>query len=284
MAEEESQGTYYGNLLSYKFYMLPTSQKMYGNSKSKIKHHQNVQQLLYVLALLGTSTTWEMTKKKFPNDNSKVREKEKEYRRLLVGRTDRGKHSSGVLEFGLVVKDGKVFRHPVSDKYRLSLHGILFCFNTLNLSKDEIDIVAQNYSKVLPKVFGKWDYLKSKVGDDVYKLSILAKGLLLDNPLIVKTHDNPFYELMSYIHIKYRRYFESISEKSLANQISFWFYTYFLYDSENKSSKKAIVGVKRLQQILNDDAELKKWYLSFVKESDKYYRTRVKTIKNSGLI
>ncbi len=284
MAEEESQGTYYGNLLSYKFYMLPTSQKMYGNSKSKIKHHQNVQQLLYVLALLGTSTTWEMTKKKFPNDNSKVREKEKEYRRLLVGRTDRGKHSSGVLEFGLVVKDGKVFRHPVSDKYRLSLHGILFCFNTLNLSKDEIDIVAQNYSKVLPKVFGKWDYLKSKVGDDVYKLSILAKGLLLDNPLIVKTPDNPFYELMSYIHIKYRRYFESISEKSLADQISFWFYTYFLYDSENKSSKKAIVGVKRLQQILNDDAELKKWYLSFVKESDKYYRTRVKTIKNSGLI
>ena len=284
MAEEENQGTHYGNLLSYKFYMLPTSQKMYGNSQSKIKHHQNVQQLLYVLAMLGASTTWEMTKKKFPNDNAKVREKEKEYRRLLVGRTDRGKHSSGVLEFGLVVKDGKVFRHPVSDKYRLSLHGILFCLNTLNLNKDEIDIVAQNYSKVLPKVFGKWGYLKSKIGDDVYKLSILAKGLLLDNPLIVKTLDNPFYELMSYIHIKYRRYFESISEKSLADQISFWFYTYFLYDSGNKKSKKTVVGVKRLQQILNDDAELKKWYLNFVKESDKYYKTRVKTIKNSGLI
>lgn len=284
MAEDENQGTHYGNLLSYKFYMLPTSQKMYGNSQSKIKHHQNVQQLLYVLAMLGASTTWEMAKKKFPNDNAKVREKEKEYRRLLVGRTDRGKHSSGVLEFGLVVKDGKVFRHPVSDKYRLSLHGILFCLNTLNLNKNEIDIVAQNYSKVLPKVFGKWNYLKSRIDDDVYKLSILAKGLLLDNPLIVKTTDNPFYELMSYIHIKYRRYFESISEKSLADQISFWFYTYFLYDSGNKKSKKAVIGVKRLQQILNDDAELKKWYLSFVKESDKYYKTRVKTIKNSGLI
>ena len=279
-----NQGTHYGNLLSYKFYMLPTAQKLYGNSKSKIKHHQNVQQLLYVLASLGASTTWEMTKRKFPNDNSKVREKEKEYRRLLIGRTDRGKHSSGILEFGLVVKDGKVFRHPVSDKYRLSLHGMLYCMNTLNLNENDIDVIAKNYSKVLPKVFGKWEFLKSKIGNDVYKLRILAKGLLLDNPLIVKNSNNPLYELMSFIHIKYRRYFESISENDLADQISFWFYTYFLYDSNDKKSTKKTLGIKKLQDVLEQDLELKNWYLKFVKESDKYYKARIKTIKNSGLI
>ena len=279
-----NQGTHYGNLLSYKFYMLPTAQKLYGNSKSKIKHHQNVQQLLYVLASLGASTTWEMTKKKFPNDNSKVREKEKEYRRLLIGRTDRGKHSSGILEFGLVVKDGKIFRHPVSDKYRLSLHGILYCMNTLNLNENDIDVIAKNYSKILPKVFGKWDFLKSRIGNDVYKLRILAKGLLLDNPLIVKNPNNPLYELMSFIHIKYRRYFESISENDLADQISFWFYTYFLYDPNNTKATKKILGIKKLQNVLEQDLEIKNWYLKFVKESDKYYRARVKTIKNSGLV
>ena len=277
------QGTHYGNLLSYKFYMLPTAKKIYGTIKSKTKHHQNVQQLLQVLALIGTSTTWEMTKKKFPNDNSKVREKEKEYRRLLIGRIDRGKHSSGILELGLVVKDGKVLRHPVSDKYRLSLHGLLYCINILDFTKKDLDVVAKNYSHILPKVFGKWEYLKSIVGDDVYKIQILSKGLLLDNPLIVKNSNNPLYELMSFIHIKYRRYFEFIPEGGLADQISFWFYTYFLYDSSNTKSKKIQPGIRKLQKILRKDKELKEWYMKFV-EADRYYSERANTIKNSGLM
>lgn len=279
------QGTHYGNLLSYKFYMLPTAKKIYGNPKSKTKHHKNVQQLLYVLTLLGTSTTWEMAKKRFPNDNSKVREKEKEYRRLLVGRNDRGRHSSGILEFGMVVKDGKVLRYPVSDKYRLSLHGVLYCMNTLNLNNNDVDVIAKNYSKVLPKVFGRWDFLKSMIGDDVYKIGILAKGLLLDNPLIVKNPNNPLYELMSFIHIKYRRYFESISEEDLAEQISLWFYTYFLYDpAQSTRPRKIQPGIKKLQEILKKDSDLNEWYMKFVRESDRYYRDRVSTIKNSGLM
>ena len=278
------QGTHYGNLLSYKFYMLPTAKKIYGTAKSKTKHHQNVQQLLQVLALIGTSTTWEMTKKKFPNDNSKVREKEKEYRRLLIGRTDRGKHSSGILELGLVVKDGKILRHPVSDRYRLSLHGILYCIHTLNFTKNELDLIAENYSHVLPKVFGKWEYLKSIIGDDVYKIQILSRGLLLDNPLIVKNSNNPLYELMSFIHIKYRRYFEFITEEGLADQISLWFYTYFLYDSSSTKLKKVQLGIRKLQKVLNNDSEIKEWYMDFVRDADKYYSERANTIKNSGLM
>ena len=60
---------------------------------------------------------------------------------------------------------------------------------------------------------------------------------------------------MSYIHIKYRRYFESISENDLADQISFWFYTYFLYDSSgNTKSTKIIPGIRKLQRVLDQDA------------------------------
>ena len=281
----DDQGTHYGNLQSYKFYMLPTAKKLYGTSTSHVKHHQNVQQLLHVLALLGTSTTWEMAKKRFPNDNSRVREKEKEYRRLLIGRTDRGRHSSGVLDFGLVVKDGQVQRYPVSDKYRLSLHGILYCLNVLNLNQNDVDLIARNYSTVIPKIFGKWDLLKSLIGDDVYKLRILSKGLLLDNTLIVKAKNNPLYELMSYIHVKYRRYFESISEEYLADQISLWFYTYFLYDSDSdKTSKQTPSGIKKLLRVLKHNSELQDWYLKFVNESGKYYQERVDTIRSSGLI
>ncbi|QMU55451.1 MAG: hypothetical protein GKS07_01230 [Nitrosopumilus sp.] len=279
------QGTHYGNLLSYKYYMRPTAQKMYGHSpNTKIKHHENVQKILQILALNGTCTTWEMAKIRFPNDNDKVRTKEKEFRRLLVGRIDRGKHSSGMLELGLVVKDGKVYRHPVSDKYRLSLHGILYCLDVLNLNKNDIDKISEKYADVLPKVFGKWDYLKSATEDQVYTIQILARGLLLDNPEIVKNKTNPMYELMSFIHTKFRKNFESISERDLAEQISLWFYTYLLYDTELKSKARSLTSVKKLQRILDQDDSLSRWYLKFVKDADRYYAKRADTIKKSGLL
>ena len=284
MAIDSEQGTHYGNLLSYKYYMRPTAHRMYGySSKPKIKHHENIQKLLQILALNGTCTTWEMAKIRFPNDNLRVRTKEKEYRRLLVGRTDRGKHSSGILEFGLVVKDGKVYRHPISDKYRLSLHGLLYCLDVLDLDKKDIDKIAEKYADVLPKLFGKWNYLKNIIGDQIYKIQILARGLLLDNPEIVKNKTNPLYELMSFIHTKYRRNFESISEKDLAEQISLWFYTYLLYDVESKKNGKS-ASIKKLQKILDQDDKLNDWYLKFVKEANNYYAKRVDTIKKSGLL
>ncbi len=285
MAIDAEQGTHYGNLLFYKYYMRPTAQKMYGHSSNpRIKHHENVQKVLQILALNGTCTTWEMAKIRFPNDNDKIRTKEKEFRRLLVGRTDRGKHSSGLLELGLIVKDGKVYRYPVSDKYRLSLHGILYCLDVLNLNKNDIDKISENYANVLPKIFGKWNYLKNTTGEQVYKIQILARGLLLDNPEIVKTKTNPMYELMSFIHTKFRRNFESISEKDLAEQISLWFYTYLLYDIESKGSGKSSTSVKKLQKILEQDDDLHKWYLRFVKDADRYYTKRADTIKKSGLL
>ena len=97
MSTLPDQGTQYGNLFSYKYYLRPLSHRLYGNSsKTKIKHQQNVQKLLQILFTNGTSTTWDMAKIKFHNDISAIRTKEKEYRRLLIGRTDRGKHSPGV--------------------------------------------------------------------------------------------------------------------------------------------------------------------------------------------
>ncbi len=62
--------------------------------------------LLELFALQGTRTTWQLAKIQLANNISALRTREKEYRRLLVGREDRGKHYPGLLELGLVVKDG----------------------------------------------------------------------------------------------------------------------------------------------------------------------------------
>ncbi len=118
--------------------------------------------------------------------------------------------------------------------------------------------MVSKYANALPKIFGKWEFLKSIIDDEVYKLEILSKGLLLDNPETRKSPDNPIYELMSFIHIKYRRNFESISERELADQISYWFYIFLLYQRQSSKKIRTQTGIQKLQNIFQRDDELRK--------------------------
>ena len=273
----------YGNLQNYKLYLRPNAHNHYGFpnlQKSQLtKHQQNVRNLLYLMSKNKSMTTWDLAKISIPDDISKLREREKIYRRLLVGRKDKGKHSDGILDLGLVVKDGKSLKTGKADKYRLSLYGILYCIDVLSLNKKEVDAIAEKYSDVLPKVFGKWDYLKSKIGDKVYGISLLANGLLADNPQIQVSSSIPFYELMSFIHIKFQRNFENISEEQLSEQISYWFYVNLLYSPMETTN----VGIDNLNPIFEDDSELKKWFLTFFKESTKYFHDRYSVLKKSKI-
>ena len=241
MPSPEEQGTVYGNLHSYKMYTRPTAQRIFGTfsyrKKTGPKHHENVQRILEILALNGALTTWGMAKTHL-SDSTNIRSKEKEYRRLLVGRSSRGKHLPGLLEVGLVVKDGKSMLKAPADQYRLSLHGILYSLDVLNMTNKEIDKMAEKYSNILPMVFGKWNYLKGIIGDEVYRLKILAGGLFMDNVQIANITKFPVYELMTYLNIKYQNNFEQIDEMDLANQISYWFYTTLLVPSKLKPTSK----------------------------------------------
>lgn len=241
-------------------------------------HQQTVRNMLGIMIKNKPMTIWDMAKVKFANDTSKLRYREKKYRRLLVGREDRGKHSAGILELGLVIKDGTSHKKVIADKYRLSLHGILYCINALQLTEKEFETIVEKYHKVLPKVFGKWDYLKSKIGKDVYTIKLLSKGLIADNPQIITNSKTPFYELMSYLTIKYHRNYESISEEELANQISIWFYINLLYQPYSKK-EKTYEGLERLDQVFEDDPELRKWFNGFFKEAKAYYVNRNSMMK-----
>ena len=269
------QNSIFGNLQAYKFHIRPTAQRLFGDSSQikKTKHQQNVQHLLRILMLGGSGTTWDMAKIMVLNDISKVRTREKNYRRLLIGRVDRGKSSEGILQLGLVVKDGKSFKRAPADKYRLSLHGILYSLDVLRPTNNEIDILSSKYSHVLPKVFGKWDYLKPIIGKDLYNLKILAKGELLDDQKSAEFSSFPFHELMLFLTMKYSKNLASISEHDLADQISFWFYTSLLYNSKlHLDKRRRTLGVKKLMQIFQDDEDLAKWYVSFFNETKAFYK------------
>jgi len=270
-----SKNSTFGNLQYYKFHIRPTAVRLFGDSSQikKTKHQENVQHLLKILMLTGTGTTWDIAKVMVLNDMSKIRTREKNYRRLLIGRVDRGQSSEGILQLGLVVKDGKSFKRAPADMYRLSLHGILYSLDVVRPTNNEIDILASKYSHILPKIFNKWDYLKSIIGKDVYNLKILAKGLLLDDQKSGEFSSFPFHELMLFLTIKYSKNLKNITEHDLADQISFWFYTSILYNPKlHLDKRKRTLGVKKLMKIFQDDEELAKWYMSFFDETKAFYK------------
>ena len=279
----ESQGTVYGNLYAYKMYTRPTSQRLFGSysfrKKTGTKHHENVQKMLEILALHGTLTTWGIAKTHL-DDSGSIRTKEKEYRRLLVGRMARGKHTIGLLELGLVVKDGKSLVKAPADQYRLSLHGILYCLDVLDMTDKQIDVMVEKYASVLPMVFGKWEYLKLNIGNEIYRLKNLAAGLFMDNIQIAKISNFPVYELMTYLNVKYQNNFEQIEEEELANQISIWFYTNLLVPAKFRSSgKHTSLEIKQWRKTIHGDLHIKKWYYDFVNEAIKFYNNRFSKLK-----
>ena len=263
----------YGNLQAYKMHIRPNiHQILYGNSRKKIpknKHAENIINILEILATNGHSTTWQIAKNRIGSDMEKLRTREKEYRRLLIGRNDKKRHNVGLLELGLVIQDGVNCDRGPAAQYRLSLHGILCCIDILDLDENTLDQIATTYSNILPKVFGKWEFLKSVLNKDIYKIKILSKGIILDNLIPLQESDFPLSELMSFIHIKYKQKFENIDENDLAEQISLWFYTNLLYCSTKKIHSK-IVKQKSfhtmLAKVLSKDPNLKRWYNKFLVE------------------
>lgn len=281
----DNVGGTYGNLHSYKLYTRPTARKLFGEysyrRRQLSKHQENVQRMLHVLALNGPMTTWGMAKVDILDDTEMIRTKEKQYRKLLVGRIDRGKRSSGVLDIGIVVIDGKSNLRAPANVYRLSLHGILYCLDVLNLTNREIDLMAQKYSNILPSVFGRWCYLKSIITNDVYKLRLLGKGLLLDSAQTATMSKFPVYEVLTYLSVKYQDYFEHISEKDLSEQISLWYYTHLLIPSSSTTTKKRVPSeVKQWYKLFEKgDKELKQWYQEFLDETIDFYKKRFEIVK-----
>lgn len=266
----------FGNYLSYLRYTLPTSRQLFGARsfrKKKLRIHQEkVQQMLESLAKNGSMTTWEMAKIQRCYDAASVRAMDKDFRRLLIGRRERGKASPGLVDIGLVIAEQKIENGITLNSYRLSIHGILYCITTLELAEHEIDTLALKYSNVLPMVFGKWKYLKSIIGSNVYNLQILASGVALDNIRTTSISNLPIFELYNYLNAKYQNYYESISENNLADQVSLWFFThnltmYLLNDGKH--------GLQTWKKIFQNDKELSLWFFSFLDETIAFYKKRL---------
>lgn len=272
------------SLLSYKYFIRPTVHKLYGDSAPENKHQKNVQEIIRMLAKNGPMTTWEMAKLTHGVDMVQLRTKEKEYRRLLKGRVDRGQTSQGIIDLNLVVVDGVSTKRNPGNYYRLSLFGILYCLDVLRFNHDEIDLLAKNYREILPFVFGKWEFLKSILGNDAYMINMLGKGMLFDNPNLITILNPAFFELITYFNIKSNTVSTSLNEKKLAELISLWFYISLLYFPPLTSKKKIRDQNIFLKKVLDNDKFLNDWFTDFLTEAQSYYDERSKLVRDVSIV
>lgn len=265
-----------GNLKSYKTYTLPSARRIYGDhskTSSLTKHQANIQELLGLLAVNGLLSTWEMAKLSKSGDLSHMRTREKEYRRLLMGRVDEGKKASGILDLGLVVKF--LPQNNIRAKYRLSIHGLLYAVSVLDLSPKDYDSIAKSYSEILPHIFGKWDLLKSHIKKPEMTLAGIALGYSPENVYTLQNMELPINETSRYLEIKYAPFYETISEPDLADQLSYQYYTSILSEKNTESS------IKTLQKIFSKDEELKIWYQKFIGDVLSFYEKKFNNLHTS---
>lgn len=218
-------GGAYGNLSSYKHCTRPAAHRLYGGyAGPRTKHQEGMRDILRALFGHGACTTWEAARIALrTRDMSRVRAKEKEFRRLFEGRRDAKRRTGGMLDAGLVERE----RDGERSRYRLSIHGLLYCIDAMSPSAAEMDRMAAAYAGVVPRVLGRWGQLREALGDGASTpLRILAKGILLDGG--GSGAGPPLRETMAFLGAKYHRRYESIPEAELAEQLSYWYYTFLL--------------------------------------------------------
>lgn len=273
-----------GNLLSYKVYTKPMIEKICGglqNPEKLSSHQKNIRRILRVLAINGQQSTWSIAKILYRMEKFSVREKEKEIRRIISGRVDRCKRTPGILNLGIIEKITRDYGH-ITNEYRLTLSGILFVIDGLELTDDEIDKMVQKHQDSLPLVFGIWDELKRELGKDVYNIRLISSGLLLDNIQTELFTRGPMYELMNFLNIKYHKNFEHLTGHEFSEQISYWFYTSLMMSSTDTKRNNSLE--KKFKKIFFNHPQLEKWYLNFIDEAKKYYKKRLYNLDEFKII
>jgi len=186
-------------------YTIPGNSEFNERKFDKIKwsnsKNRNFFTIIKTLAELGSSTIDEIIQHEnnllyFKNDSSAYAA----YRRVILG--DKDGDVKGLIEKQMIVPsetDDKLYK-----KYELSLHGVFYAIKLFmdgeilslgdqkgmlkidprvggyDFSKQKeypdtiVDILAKNYSHLIPLIFGKWNYLKKNPRIDVYRLFSLA--------------------------------------------------------------------------------------------------------------
>lgn len=239
--------------------------------KMNAEHGQNIKRILRFLAFRNkTATTWDFRRECF----SKFRDKEGETmaRRILCGRTDRGKRSVGLVDLGIVSKIIDKSDPSSSASYELTLYGLLYAIRVCDFSNKELFKVARNHPEMIPYVFGKADYLESK-HVNLEPLRIIANGEIrrFESSMLTSI---PYHDLLSFLLTEYLERW-LMPQDQFVNFISLWFYTYLML----ASAKKNRTVSKKWAEVMWSDDEIVLWYGAFMSQASEFYEKRSNHIR-----
>ncbi len=215
-------------------------------------HRSFIVAMLKHLYLNGPESCWGFGQNCFKKYNDRVGDNMA--RRILEGRIDRkNKNSPGLVELGLVsyVKT----RHGTINKklYKLSIFGLLYSIKVCKFTSSELYHVSEKNQFLLPLIFEKIWYLKRN-NISLKPLEIIASGKInnLDDAFVSKL---PYYEIMNFLIIIYAKHL--ITQEDFTNFITFWFYTYLIWNLSNPDSSQIS---NKWQKIMRDNREIRTWF------------------------
>jgi len=189
--------------------------------------------------------------------------------RILGGRKDKEKFSAGLIEEKAVKKESI---NKKESTFELTLFGLLYTIKLCNFTSKQIYQIAKHYEDTLPYVFDKHEYLKKNKVNLLIPLKILAEGSMskLERSMQVNI---PYQELLNYLNSQYPR--SGISENMFRNFISYWFYTYLLWDLIINNKKQ----LKKWHKIISNDHDIQLWYNALIHGALQFYSERFQITK-----
>lgn len=236
-------------------------------------YEKNNKKIIKFLALNGSHSTWNISKKLF--SNLSVILTDQMIRRYFLGRSDiyinknknkNKKFSSGLLSFNLVQKKKDINGNNI---YGLTIFGILYALKINNFSSKQLFEISKHYPDVLPMVFGKSNYLQ-KNGVNLNSLKLLARSNMIDLHKIVDG-PAPYLEMMNLLLIifPHKHYV-----KTLEDFVQFWFYTYLIMLLRNNHSFNPNKIFQRWNKLISNDDEIKSWFFPFLYNTNSFYSHR----------
>lgn len=228
-----------------KDYTFPKSDKFNNHEFNKCRWDDSSAK--NICAILWSLTTGPKTVSEIVNndgyspENKRKKSRHDIYYRLLTGNQ---KSVPSLIEKEVVIEYDKITSSKPTQRFGLTLFGVFYCVALFSKSAylKTLDNIAISYPNLLPLVFGKWDYLKKKIGSERRVLLGLAniKNSSLDSPL---TNTRALYLVGHSTNNPY------------VDEVTLWFY--------GKISN--IFSSRALASIIRGDKEIFEWYYQVLK-------------------
>jgi len=281
----------YDTLLSHYPFLVNKLDVRFGGPKydkeTQVRGRKELVQILKHLSIYKQSTSKEIAKaelNKKPNAKVKLKSREDYFRKFI---------HKYLIPNRLVKVDGlKRQYNNNAEAYSLTVFGILYSIHFFSKDEDAIiNNLAIEYKNDLPKVFGRWDLFKKKLGSDFLEIIGLRQISETGDQRINALSTTPPEALMDIIRDDAIGWSGDrlFATERWINQLSLMVYNNILtrFDTKSRLEHNTVDYKDETQEkmlnhlwgdFLKSEPEIRKWFLDFLDQAVTAYKKRTKDV------